>query len=177
MSLPAMSANPVERARIGVPSARLEVATAEADVELVEVSKAFGAFQAVDGISLAIRRGEFFSLLGPSGCGKTTTLRMIGGFEFPDSGEVRIDGRSVTGVPAHRRETNMVFQRLALFPHLSVFDNVAFGLEVKGIPRPEIHSRVVEALEMVQLPGLGGRCLQASYRPGRPHQCSSRFPS
>jgi spermidine/putrescine transport system ATP-binding protein len=130
---------------------------AAADVELVGVSKSFGSFVAVDNVSLVVRAGEFFSLLGPSGCGKTTTLRMIGGFELPDSGDIRIGGRSMAGVPAYDRETNMVFQRLALFPHMTVFDNVAYGLTVKRVPREEIRRRVGDALDMVQLGQLAQR--------------------
>ena len=130
---------------------------AAADVEVAGVSKSFGAFVAVNNISFVVRAGEFFSLLGPSGCGKTTTLRMIGGFEFPDVGDIRIGGKSMAGIPPYHRETNMVFQRLALFPHMTVYDNVAYGLTVKRVPRDEIRKRVGDALEMVQLGQLSQR--------------------
>jgi spermidine/putrescine transport system ATP-binding protein len=104
-----------------------------------------------------IRGGEFFSLLGPSGCGKTTTLRIIGGFEHADDGDVAIGGRPMGRMPPNRRETNMVFQRLALFPHYPVFDNVAFGLRMKRLPEAEVRQRVSEALDLVQMPGLAHR--------------------
>ncbi len=106
---------------------------------------------AVDGVDLAIEQGEFFSLLGPSGCGKTTTMRMIAGFEEPTRGVVRLNGRDVTGVPANRRDVNMVFQSYALFPHMNVADNVAFGLKRKGVAKGEIGRRVGEMLELVEL--------------------------
>jgi spermidine/putrescine transport system ATP-binding protein len=127
------------------------------EVTLVDVTKRFGGHVAVDAISLAIRRGEFFSLLGPSGCGKTTTLRMISGFEFPTAGRIEIAGKLVNDVPAHRRNTNLIFQHLALFPHLDVFDNVAFGLRVKHVSRRDIEKRVLESLEVVGLGGLHRR--------------------
>ncbi len=130
---------------------------AEADITLRRVTKRFGEAIAVNDVSFEIRRGEFFALLGPSGCGKTTTLRMIAGFEFPTSGEILIRDRVVNNVPAYRRATNMVFQQLALFPHLDVYDNVAFGLRIKRLPRSEIRDRVKRALEMVELPGYGSR--------------------
>ena len=126
-------------------------------VSLTNVSKSFDGHVAVDDVSLEIRYGEFFSLLGPSGCGKTTTLRMISGFEFPTTGRIEIDGNLVNDVPAHRRNTNLVFQQLALFPHLDVFDNIAFGLRLKRIPRREIHKRVTDILEVVGLTGLDRR--------------------
>ena len=126
-------------------------------VELKKVSKHFGAVVAVDDISLSIRDGEFFSLLGPSGCGKTTTLRLIAGFEMATTGEVYI-GASLQGeTPPYRRPVNTVFQNYALFPHMTIFQNVAFGLEMKKIPKQEIQQRVLEALEMVQLPGMENR--------------------
>lgn len=126
-------------------------------VELRDVTKRFGDVVAVDRVSLRIRDGEFFSLLGPSGCGKTTTLRMIAGFEQPSEGELFIANRPVAGVPAFERNTNMVFQNYALFPHMTVAQNVAFGLEMKRVPRAEIKQRVTEALEMVRLPGMEDR--------------------
>jgi spermidine/putrescine transport system ATP-binding protein len=122
-----------------------------ASVELLGVSKRFDALLAVDDLSLELDRGEFFTLLGPSGCGKTTTLRMIAGFERPDEGRIRIEGQDVAGLPPHRRPTNTVFQSYALFPHLSVEDNVAFGLRRKGVGRDEIRDRVRAELERVGL--------------------------
>jgi len=126
-------------------------------VELINVWKRFDTFEAVKGVSLSIRQGEFFSMLGPSGCGKTTTLRMIAGFEYPSEGMLKLQGAEIGSVPAHRRNVNMVFQNYALFPHLNIFDNVAFGLEVKRTPRPEIQQRVRDALDMVRLPGMEKR--------------------
>jgi spermidine/putrescine transport system ATP-binding protein len=121
------------------------------DIEFNKVSKVFGAYLAVDDISFSVPKGSFFSLLGPSGCGKTTTLRMTSGFEWPDAGEIRIAGADMHNVAAYSRPTNMVFQRWALFPHMTVAQNVAFGLEVDGRPRDEIRKRVGEALELVDL--------------------------
>ena len=108
-----------------------------AEVDVRAITKRFGAVVAVEAVSFTVRAGEFFSLLGPSGCGKTTTLRAIGGFEAVDEGDILIGGRSMGRRPPNRRETNMVFQRLALFPHYSVLDNVAFGLKLRGVPRAE----------------------------------------
>ncbi|TDD67368.1 ABC transporter ATP-binding protein [Actinomadura rubrisoli] len=126
-------------------------------IELAGVEKDYHAYgetvAAVCGVDLAIAQGEFFSLLGPSGCGKTTTMRVIAGFEEPTAGEVYLHGRSVTGVPANRRDVNMVFQSYALFPHMSVFENVAFGLRRRGVPKGEIKARVGEMLEIVDLTG------------------------
>ncbi len=126
-------------------------------VELVKVTKRFAEVFAVSETSMQIAQGEFFSLLGPSGCGKTTTLRMVAGFEHPTSGIIRLLGEDIQDQPPHRRNVNMVFQNYALFPHLNVFDNVAFGLQVKRVPGQEIRRRVLEALEMVRLPGLERR--------------------
>jgi len=120
-------------------------------VELQNVTKRFGALLAVDDLSLELGGGEFFTLLGPSGCGKTTTLRMIAGFEQPSTGEIRIEGDDVAGLPPHRRPTNTVFQSYALFPHLNVEDNVAFGLKRKKVPKQEIGRRVAAELERVGL--------------------------
>src|SRR5712692_3652291 len=106
-------------------------------IALAGVSKRFGKVEAVHDVTLAIGEGEFFSLLGPSGCGKTTTLRMIAGFEMPDEGRIVLQGKDVTSVSANRRKVNMVFQQYALFPHMSIYDNVAFGLKVKRVPRGE----------------------------------------
>jgi spermidine/putrescine ABC transporter ATP-binding subunit len=127
------------------------------DVRLDDVTKSFGDVVAVDAISLAIEPGEFFSLLGPSGCGKTTTLRMIGGFEFPSRGSVFLRGHNVTMVPPNHRATNMVFQHLALFPHLNVFENIAFGLRLAHRPRAEIGPRVGSMLKLIELEGYEGR--------------------
>ncbi|MGE0165946.1 MAG: ABC transporter ATP-binding protein [Dongiaceae bacterium] len=127
------------------------------DVELQDVTKAFGDFRAVDAVSLAIRAGDFVALLGPSGAGKSTVLRMIGGFELPDAGSIRIGGRDVTELPPYRRDVNTVFQSYALFPHMSVAENVAYGLRQDGVPRRERQSRVRDALEMVQLLALAQR--------------------
>jgi len=133
-------------------------------VELVALNKTFGGeggaadvVAAVQDVNLGIRSGEFFTLLGPSGCGKTTTLRLIGGFEVPSSGEVHIQGKPMSGVPPYRRPVNIVFQNYALFPHLTVAQNIAFGPTVKRVPRAERERRVREALELVRLPGLGDR--------------------
>jgi spermidine/putrescine transport system ATP-binding protein len=126
-------------------------------VELSEVTKRFGEFVAVDGLSLDIYEGEFFSLLGPSGCGKTTTLRMIAGFEEPTEGGISVDGDPMRRVPPYRRPVNTVFQSYAIFPHLNVFDNVAFGLRRSGVKGEELHKRVTEACEMVQLSGFQKR--------------------
>jgi spermidine/putrescine transport system ATP-binding protein len=117
------------------------------------VTKRFGNLVAVDDLSLDLGRGEFFTLLGPSGCGKTTTLRLIAGFERPSAGRIRIEGADVAGLPAHRRPTNTVFQSYALFPHLSVEDNVAFGLKRKKVAKGEIRKRVAAELERVGLAG------------------------
>jgi ABC-type Fe3+/spermidine/putrescine transport system ATPase subunit len=131
--------------------------TAIPDVELVGVTKRFGAVAAVDDIDLEVRPGEFLSLLGPSGCGKTTTLRLIAGFERPDVGEVRIGGRDVSSVPPYKRDVNTVFQSYALFPHLSVQDNVAYGLKQRGLGKPERRKRAAEMLGLVRLDGFGER--------------------
>lgn len=131
--------------------------TNEAAVELVSVTKRFGHVVAVRDMSLKIRDGEFFSLLGPSGCGKTTTLRMIGGFELPTEGEVLIAGETQGFKPAYQRPVNTVFQTYALFPHMTVYENVAFGLEMKKVHKEGIAGRVRDALAMVQLSGFENR--------------------
>jgi spermidine/putrescine transport system ATP-binding protein len=119
---------------------------AEIDVELQNVTKKFGDFVAVENVSLQIETGEFFSLLGPSGCGKTTCLRMIAGFELLTEGEISIRGQPMGDIPPYKRPVNTVFQNYALFPHMTIFENVAFGLEMKKVPRPEIKARVNETL-------------------------------
>jgi len=126
-------------------------------IRLIDLTKRFDAVNAVDGINVEVHAGEFFSMLGPSGCGKTTTLRMIAGFEHPTSGEILLDGRDVASIPSYKRNVNTVFQSYALFPHLKVFDNVAFGLRRKGVSRHEVRKRVADALEMVRLTGLENR--------------------
>lgn len=127
------------------------------ELELRHVTKRFGDVVAVSDISLQIRRGEFFSLLGPSGCGKSTTLRMIAGFTQPTTGEVHLRGTTINGVPPYRRQTNMVFQHLALFPHMDVASNIAFGLRMKRLPRAEVERRVRDALRLVELSGFEHR--------------------
>jgi spermidine/putrescine transport system ATP-binding protein len=132
-------------------------------IELVALRKVFGEVVAVDGIDVGIHAGEFFSLLGPSGCGKTTTLRLIAGFERPSDGRILLDGVDMAATPPNRRKVNTVFQSYALFPHLDVFDNVAFGLRRQRVKRPEIRERVTAVLEAVQLGG---------YEQRRPAQLS-----
>ena len=126
-------------------------------VELRDVSKFFGEVQAVNGISLDVRQGEFLTLLGPSGCGKTTTLRMIGGFELPSAGEIFIEGEAMGDRPPYRRPVNTVFQNYALFPHMTVAQNVSYGLEMAGVAKTERQKRVQDALAMVRLPHVEGR--------------------
>lgn len=133
--------------------------TSEYAVEMQDVLKQFvtpegGVLAAVNHVTMQIKDGEFFSLLGPSGCGKTTSLRMIAGFELPTDGKILIHGKEMSQVPAFRRPVNTVFQQYALFPHMTVEQNIAFGLEMKGVPRAERSRRVSEALEMVRLPGM-----------------------
>jgi spermidine/putrescine transport system ATP-binding protein len=132
-------------------------------IALESLRRRYAAGMAVDGINLTVERGEFFSLLGPSGCGKTTTLRLIAGFDPPDSGRVRLEGRDVTNLPPQRRPVNTVFQNYALFPHLTVWENVAFGPRARGLPAADIRRRVAEALAVVQLEPLARR---------RPHELS-----
>jgi spermidine/putrescine transport system ATP-binding protein len=127
------------------------------EVTLVDLTKRFDEVTAVDAVNLRIAAGEFFSLLGPSGCGKTTTLRMIAGFEHPTSGKILLDGTDVGSRPAYKRNVNTVFQSYALFPHLRVFDNVAFGLRRAGVKRDEVKERVAEVLAQVELTGLERR--------------------
>ncbi|MGH8799557.1 MAG: ABC transporter ATP-binding protein [Casimicrobiaceae bacterium] len=129
----------------------------EADVRLDKVRKTFGSMVAVNDVTLEIERGTIFSLLGPSGCGKTTTLRLIGGFEQPNAGDVYIRGRRVTSIPPYRRDFSMVFQSYALFPHLNVAENVAFGLRMRRVPRAERDTAVRQALDLVKLGVLADR--------------------
>jgi len=132
-------------------------------VRFEAVTRRFGDVAAVDRLSLDIYAGEFFALLGPSGCGKTTLLRMLAGFERPDEGRVLLSGEDIAAVPPYRRPVNMMFQSYALFPHLTVEGNIAFGLKQEGMPKSGIAARVAEMLSLVQLKGLGGR---------KPHQLS-----
>lgn len=132
-------------------------------ISIENVEKSFGQVKAVDGVSLTIAQGEFFALLGSSGCGKTTLMRMIAGFGRPDRGRILLEGRDLIGVPPHRRPVNMMFQSYALFPHLSVFDNVAFGLREDGVAKAEIFDRVVDALRLVQM---------QAYAKRKPHALS-----
>jgi putative spermidine/putrescine transport system ATP-binding protein len=127
------------------------------EVSIERLTKTFGSARAVDGISIRIADGEFISLLGPSGCGKTTTLKMIAGFEEASEGAIRFDGKDVVNVPAEKRDIGMVFQNYALFPHMTVDQNLAFGLEMRKIARPEMLSRIAEVLDMVQLGGYSDR--------------------
>ena len=129
----------------------------KAIIRINSLSKNFGAIQAVDGVSLEIQAGEFFALLGPSGCGKTTLLRMLAGLEIPSAGSIVIDGEDMSRVPANRRPINTVFQSYALFPHLSVLDNVGYGLKVTGISAAEVGDRADAALGLVKLEGYGAR--------------------
>jgi putative spermidine/putrescine transport system ATP-binding protein len=131
------------------------------DIRLRALVKRYGDLAAVDGIDLDVRRGEFFTLLGPSGSGKTTTLRLIAGFERPDAGSVELAGEDVSDRPPFARDVNTVFQDYALFPHMSVAENVGYGLRIRRLPKAERERRTGEALDMVRLPGLGGR------RPGQ----------
>ena len=147
-----------------IPTDRSESGPSEtappAAVRLESVEKRYGDVVAVDDLDLEVRDGEFFSMLGPSGSGKTTTLRMIAGFELPTAGRILLHGQDVTNVPPFDRDVNTVFQDYALFPHMSVADNVGYGLRIKKVGKAEREKRVTEALEMVRLPSLGGR------RPG-----------
>jgi putative spermidine/putrescine transport system ATP-binding protein len=128
-----------------------------AAIEFDEVSRTYGEVRAVDHVSFSVEPGEFFAMLGPSGSGKTTCLRLIAGFEAPDRGHIRLDGRDVTGDPPYERDVNTVFQDYALFPHLSVAENVAYSLRVRGTAKRERHSRAMEMLELVQLGALAER--------------------
>ena len=143
----------------GTPAARGPGGQGElrGSVELRGVTRRFGSTTAVDALDLHVRAGEFLSLLGPSGCGKTTTLRMLAGFEHPDEGEILLDGRDVAAVPAHKRDVNTVFQHYALFPHLTVAENVAFGLRQRRVDKAELRRRVADALEMVSMSRFAGR--------------------
>jgi putrescine transport system ATP-binding protein len=160
----ATTATPADSAKAEPPAdavpAKAELPMVAADVPLLRIDgvvKKFGGVRAVDRLSLDIRRGEFFALLGPSGCGKTTLLRMLAGFETPDEGAILLDGQDIAQVLPHQRPVNMMFQNYALFPHLSVRDNIAFGLKRARLPRAEIGSRVAEMVALVKLEGLEKR--------------------
>jgi ABC-type Fe3+/spermidine/putrescine transport system ATPase subunit len=127
------------------------------EIELRNLTKKFGGVRAADNINFTIKDGEFFTLLGPSGCGKTTTMRIIAGLEFPTEGQVFFDGMDVTQIPSYERNTGMVFQNYALWPHMKVFDNVAYGLKVRKVPKEEMDERVKEALNQVKLGGMEDR--------------------
>jgi len=126
-------------------------------IEVENLTRRFGDVTALDRVSVQIRKGEFFSLLGPSGCGKTTLLRIVGGLDLPDEGVVRIGGENAREIPAHRRPVNTVFQSYALFPHMTVRDNIAFGLRMKSVPKTEIVTRVTRVMDMVEIPKLADR--------------------
>ena len=130
-------------------------------IDLVGITKEFGDTKALDNVNLYIRKREFITLLGPSGCGKTTMLRIIGGFEYPDEGQVLFEGKDIANVPPYKRRVNTVFQKYALFPHLNVFDNIAFGLRLKKIPKDQIAERVKRMLKLVNLEGFEKRAVDA----------------
>ena len=156
---PPASARPVFRASVRrlcytfrVPNTPVPLA-----VEIVALTRRFGAVEALREVSLEIRRGEYFSLLGPSGCGKTTLLRIIAGLDFPDDGALRLHGRDALSIPAHQRAVNTVFQSYALFPHLTVYENVAFGLRMRKVPSAELETRVRGVMELVRITDLAAR--------------------
>ena len=143
--------------KLGEVRAATEGSTSNFAVRLEHVTKKYKSMVAVDDLSLELAQGEFFALLGPSGCGKTTTLRMVGGFDQPTSGKIFLGGEDITWTPPYRRDVNTVFQSYALFPHLSVFDNVAFGLRRRGVDKSEVMDLVEEHLDLVSLGGFGPR--------------------
>jgi len=130
-------------------------------IDLINLSKRFGEDLVLDNMNLYIRQNEFLTLLGPSGCGKTTTLRIIGGFEIPTEGKVIFEGNDITGLPPYLRQINTVFQRYALFPHLNVFENIAFGLKIKKKSNEEIKKKVTQMLELVNLSGFEKRNVES----------------
>ncbi len=138
-------------------TAQRHAVTGRPSVQIDQVYKDFGSTRAVDGISLTVEQGEFLTLLGPSGCGKTTTLRMIGGFEYPTAGQISIDGEIMGNRPPYRRPVNTVFQNYALFPHMTVGQNIGYGLEMAGVPKKERQRRVTGALELMRLPQVEDR--------------------
>jgi putative spermidine/putrescine transport system ATP-binding protein len=145
------------QARERLSASPAETAAAPPDVRLVEIRKTYGDVVAVDGVELSVARGEFFTLLGPSGSGKTTTLRLIAGFERPDAGRIELAGTDVTRRAPYERDVNTVFQDYALFPHMTVAENVGYGLRVRGVPRRERRARVEEVLRRMRLPEVGER--------------------
>jgi spermidine/putrescine transport system ATP-binding protein len=155
--MPSSTATLGRPATVASAAAETERSRAVAALELAGVTKRYGSVLAVDDVDVRIEQGEFFALLGPSGCGKTSTLKLMAGFESPDSGEIRLEGEDVSDRPPFRRDVNLVFQDYALFPHLNLRDNVAFGLKVKRVGRAERRLRADEMLERVALPGLGDR--------------------
>lgn len=152
---PTRAASPAETAR--VPGTREDLHLQGATVELMGISRRYGKTVAVDTVDLRVRAGEFLAIVGPSGCGKSSLLRLIGGLDSPSGGSILIDGREVTGVPANRRPTSTVFQRGAVFPHLNVFDNVAYPLRIRRARRGETRQRVAELLQLVRLEPLADR--------------------
>jgi putative spermidine/putrescine transport system ATP-binding protein len=155
----------------GLPSSQTTI-----DVELIDVGKRFGSVDAVAQVNLAVRSGEFFSFLGPSGSGKTTCLRMIAGFEQPTEGRVLLQGKDVAGLPPYDRDVNTVFQDYALFPHLSVGENVEYGLKVKRVGRADRRIRAGDALTMVRLDGYGSRRIN-QLSGGQRHRVAQPVPS
>src|SRR3546814_10384648 len=148
---------PLDRTVLDPAHVAPEPAVKRVAVGFRQVARHFGEVRAVDAVDLEIREGEFFAMLGPSGSGKTTCLRLIAGFEQPDRGHIEIFGEPVEGVPAYRRSVNMVFQDYALFPHMTVLDNVAYALRVRGMARGERHAKARQARAMVRLEGYDGR--------------------
>lgn len=145
-------------------------------ISLHAVAKHFGSVRAVDGLTIDIRSGEFFSLLGPSGCGKTTVLRLLAGFEQPTTGEIYIDGQLMSGVPPNERPTNMVFQNYAIFPHLDVRRNIAYGMRKAKLSKAELDSMIEEMLELIKLPGYGfSRSLSAVGRRAAARRAGARL--
>src|SRR5690554_3882578 len=130
-------------------------------INLKNISKSFGETMVLDNLNLYIRENEFLTLLGPSGCGKTTTLRIIGGFEKPNKGKVIFDGKDITDIPPYERQINTVFQKYALFPHLDIYDNIAFGLKIKKTPKKLIKEKVEEMLRLVNLQGFEHRTIES----------------
>ena len=130
-------------------------------IDIQHLSKSFGNVKVLDDVSFYVRRGEFITLLGPSGCGKTTLLRQIAGFVAPDEGRILLEGQDLAGIPPYKRPLNTVFQRYALFPHLDVFDNIAFGLKLQGVPEKEIETRVKKMLKMVSMTDYEDRSVES----------------
>lgn len=131
------------------------------NVDIINTVKMYGSFKAIDDVSISIEEGEFFTLLGPSGCGKTTLLRMIAGFNSIEAGDINFGGKRINDSPAHKRDIGMVFQNYAVFPHLSIYDNVGYGLKARKVPKEEAHERIMRALETVQIADLKDRMPQA----------------